>query len=153
MAPTYSRQVFYFLGNCCCRLEEFHSGQTSKSFATSGFRRSELPIPFFFHENVQGFLRKKLKSEVTGKHNYSLQSANVRHHPLPNNNAWDTFAKILKIMASSSSSRKSVEAELTDIPYSRQRLCIADFHMTSLNFKLQNYLCSWNVTFMMNKSS
>ena len=29
---------------------------------------------------------------------------------------------------------------------------IAGFHMTSLNFKLQNYWSSWNVTFMMNKS-
>ena len=30
--------------------------------------------------------------------------------------------------------------------------CDAGFHMTSLNFKLQNYWSSWNVTFMMNKS-
>ena len=29
----------------------------------------------------------------------------------------------------------------------------AGFHMTSLNFKLQNYWSSWNVNFMMNKSS
>jgi len=29
---------------------------------------------------------------------------------------------------------------------------IAGFHMKSLNFKLQNYWSSWNVTFMMNKS-
>ena len=54
----------------------------------------------------------------------SLQSANVRHRPLPNNNAWDRFARILPIMAFSSSSRKSVQAELTDIPYPRKRLCI-----------------------------
>ena len=36
----------------------------------------------------------------------------------------------------------------------RKSICqsIAGFHMTSLNFKLQNYWSSWNVTFMINKS-
>ena len=32
-------------------------------------------------------------------------------------------------------------------------ILIAGFHMTSLNFKLQNYWSSWDFTFMMCKSS
>lgn len=45
------------------RLEEFHSGETLKSTASSGFRRLELPI-LFLHENVQGFRWKALKEKI-----------------------------------------------------------------------------------------
>ena len=134
--PSY---IFVNLTYPFSKISQSHNAQKSPKKVTQNRQKVVSTVFYFVSLSIYG-------TSIPRKYSIFIQQLNLFH-----------FRKILpKNRWEWQSCRETVRNRVTHgrtVTIGRSTFPIAGFHMTSLNFKLQNYWSSWDFTFRMYKSS